>query len=81
MRASELLWRKVQDTEGRSIGRVYDLIGERRGEELRVTGLLVGKNNLWVRFGWSAGHGQDISWQQIVRLDPEIVVQAEGAPR
>jgi sporulation protein YlmC with PRC-barrel domain len=81
MVASRLLWRRVRDTDGRFVGRIYDLLGERRGDELRVTALLVGRHSLLVRFGWGLGRGDSISWDRVVQLEPEVVVRPEAGHR
>ena len=74
--AQELLGRKVQDADGRDMGRVYDMEAEDVGNELRVTALLVGPAAWLTRFGWTdRAHGRRIPWEDIASLSPHITLR------
>lgn len=82
MRATyhELVARAVVDAEGKHVGRVADLRAENVNGRLRVTGLLVGEEQLLARFGLQiaelVGHGRLIGyfvpWPAIVSIDKRI---------
>jgi sporulation protein YlmC with PRC-barrel domain len=74
----ELVGKEVVTVDGRSIGRVTDLIAERRGETLRVTNILVGERGLIQRIGslhfplLSKTHPYVIPWQGVARVEKQI---------
>lgn len=51
-RYQQLLGKRVIAADGESVGRVADLVAERRGEELQVTALLVGNASLLRRIAF-----------------------------
>jgi hypothetical protein len=58
------------------LGRVYDLVVQREGDDLCVTALLVGAHAWLTRFGWTPHeHGTRIPWGDIERLAPQITVR------
>jgi sporulation protein YlmC with PRC-barrel domain len=79
--AQRLVGRAVRDARGKKVGRVYDLIAEREGDHLCVSGLLVGAGSWLSRFGWTKKlHGRQIPWEQIDQLSPDIRLR-DGAKR
>ena len=77
IRAQKLLGRKVYDSQGKKVGRVYDLATEAGGESLRVRALLVGPSAWRRRFGWTMKQGgTEIGWERIDRLSPHIRLKA-----
>jgi sporulation protein YlmC with PRC-barrel domain len=71
--AQRLVGRAVRDARGKKVGRVYDLIAEREGDHLCVSGLLVGAGSWISRFGWTKElHGRQIAWERIEQLSPDI---------
>jgi sporulation protein YlmC with PRC-barrel domain len=75
----ELLGREVRAADGRRIGRVYDLAADKRGDELCVTGLLVGPSAWLERFGWTKRpHGRTVPWEDIASLQPAIVLRPDA---
>jgi sporulation protein YlmC with PRC-barrel domain len=78
----QLVGREVRDTGGKRLGHVSDVIAEADGDELVVTGLLVGGGSWLTRFGWTMReHGRVIPWEAIIELSPHIVARAEGERR
>jgi sporulation protein YlmC with PRC-barrel domain len=73
---SELIGRRVEDQAGRSLGRLFEVRGQWRGEEVVLNELLVGRRALWRRL---RGPGEDehgIPWASVIEIDDErIVVQ------
>jgi sporulation protein YlmC with PRC-barrel domain len=51
LRYHELVGKEVVTAEGQPVGRLVDLVAEKRGEMLRVTALLVGPVAFLARFG------------------------------
>lgn len=77
--AQSLMGRKVVDTSGASLGRVFELETKRVGADLCVTALLVGAGTWRTRFGWSTEErGRRVPWEQIISLTPDITVGAGG---
>jgi sporulation protein YlmC with PRC-barrel domain len=75
----ELLGRQVYDADGKKVGRVEDLVAERRGDEFRVTGIVVGRWGLIDRFGWSrTERGPQVPWDEIRSLEPKITLRTRG---
>lgn len=69
----DLLGRAVHDADGHSLGRVYDVVAEAEGQELRVRALLVGPGTWLSRFGWTRGRtGVEVPWDAIAELSPQI---------
>jgi sporulation protein YlmC with PRC-barrel domain len=77
----DLVGHAVYDADGKKIGRVQDLIAERRGDTLRVTTLVVGRGGMLDRFGWTKGrHGDEVRWEDVQSLHPKITLR-RGARR
>src|SRR5947209_6550619 len=71
--AQSLIDRRVVDAHGRKLGHVYDVIAERRGDDLCVTHLLVGARAWIVRFGWANdSSARHIPWGDVADLGPPI---------
>lgn len=74
--AQELVGRKVYDAHGKFLGRVYDFVAEREGDDLCITGLLVGARTWISRFGWTRqDHGLKVPWEQVADLSPNITLR------
>jgi sporulation protein YlmC with PRC-barrel domain len=86
MRYAELVGKTVVDAEGTTVGRVADLVAERRGDALCVTALLVGPGALLRRIAFrrlpllGAPVVLRIPWQQIDAIDRRIRLRPD-APR
>ncbi len=75
IRVRELLGRVVVDGSGRRLGRVVECVAEPRGDELRVTALLVGPGAWTRRFGWATRDGgRRVPWEAIAALSPRITL-------
>jgi len=73
VRAQNLLGREVRDSNGKTIGRVYDLATGHIDGALRVTALLIGPGAWLTRFGWTTReHGRRIAWEDVESLGPPI---------
>ena len=73
IRAQRLMGRKVYAGSGRKLGRVFDMIAERDGDELTVRALLVGSGSWLERFGWKEeSSGKEVNWDEIESLSPVI---------
>ena len=72
--AQQLVGRRVEDAQGKRLGRVYDLVAEPQDEDLYLTGLLIGARSWWTHFGPSRGSGRLVRWQQIASLEPRITL-------
>jgi ribosomal 30S subunit maturation factor RimM len=73
----ELVGKEVVTADGRRLGRVTDLIAERRGEALCVTNMLVGERGMIQRIGplrfplLSKAHPYVIPWR-VARVEQQI---------
>lgn len=68
-----ILTRTVIDSNGKKLGRVSDVVGERRGDHLCVTHLIVGTKGWISRFGpFQKNDGRHIPWEEIADLGPPI---------
>jgi sporulation protein YlmC with PRC-barrel domain len=80
-RYHDLIGKQVIGADDRPVGRVADLIAERRGDALRVTGLLIGEKELIRRIGFRhlvPGHGtpaRRIPWHHVDAIDEAIHLQ------
>lgn len=75
VRLFELLGQDVFTADGRRIGRVYDIVAEKQGDELAVTELLVGPSAWLERFGWTkSAHGRQIPWEAVASFEPRITL-------
>lgn len=85
-RYAELVGKMVIDGDGRAVGRVADVIAERRGESLCVTGLLVGPGALLRRIAfrrWPFGDAplaQFVPWERIERIERRIYLHLAERP-
>ena len=85
-RYAELVGKTVVDGDGRTVGRVADLVAERRGDDLCVVGLLVGPGALLRRIAfqrrpWRGGPlAQYVAWEQVDRIEREIHLCPEERP-
>jgi sporulation protein YlmC with PRC-barrel domain len=76
LRLQQLMGRRVVDADGRRVGRVVECLAEPDGDELRVTGLLVGPHAWAARFGSASGHAvRFVRWEEIAALDPHITLR------
>jgi sporulation protein YlmC with PRC-barrel domain len=75
----DLLMRQVVTAEGKKLGRIVDLVAERRGEDLCITQLVVGPSAWLTRFGWKRrNNARTVSWERITSLHPDVRVREEG---
>jgi sporulation protein YlmC with PRC-barrel domain len=75
-----LVLREVVTTRGKHLGRIYDFVAERRGDDLCVTQLVVGPAAMVTRFGWKRqGNARKVPWESITALQPQVRVQDESA--
>jgi sporulation protein YlmC with PRC-barrel domain len=76
----ELLGRVVYDAEGTRLGRVYEVVAEPAGDDLRVAALRVGPRALLARLGAGDGRGGHlVPWERVATLVPHITLRASGA--
>jgi sporulation protein YlmC with PRC-barrel domain len=74
-----LMLREVVSTRGDKLGRIYDFIAERRGDDLCVTHLMVGHAAWLTRFGWTRrDNARKVPWESIVALQPQVCARDEG---
>jgi sporulation protein YlmC with PRC-barrel domain len=88
MRLSELLHRELRTESGRTLGRVYDVRAEQRGDRLVVTGVIVGRHALLEHFGIGLAPGESgpkrrtevgvVPWSAVVRLAGGAVIVRDG---
>ena len=77
VRFQELVGRDVCSSDGKRLGRVYDIVADKHGEELCVSALLVGPSVWLERFGWTKrAHGRAIPWEGIASLEPRITLHS-----
>jgi sporulation protein YlmC with PRC-barrel domain len=77
----DLLGRRVEDANGRRVGRVWDVEATREDDALCVVALVVGASDMWGRFGWSrSGQGRRVPWEEVDRLEPRIKLRGSGDP-
>jgi sporulation protein YlmC with PRC-barrel domain len=77
-----LLGWEVIDAQGKKLGRVREVVAERRGDELCVTHFEIGMAALLERFGPSnKSTGRLIAWEEIAELGPPIRLRERGRGR
>jgi sporulation protein YlmC with PRC-barrel domain len=85
IRYYELIGKPIHAADGSSIGRVTDLIAERRGDALCVTALLVGSAGLARRISFKRGAlfrlapSLTLPWTDIARVGDAIHLRPESA--
>lgn len=85
-RYSELVGKTVVEADGRRLGRVADLVAERRDEAVCIVGLLVGPGALLRRIALRRspfGGGplaQYIPWERVERIDRLIHLRPDRRP-
>ena len=73
----ELLGREVVAADGTRLGRVYEVVAEREGDELRVAALRLGPGALLARLGPGGGRGgRTVPWERVAALSPRITLRA-----
>lgn len=72
MRYRALIGKHVYDADGRPLGRVEDLVAERRGRALRVTELVVGPIPILMRIGIRPNEGARVEWREVKSFEPDI---------
>ncbi len=78
MRYRELIGKTVVDPDGARVGRLQDLIAERRDNRLCVTHIVVGPLGLSARIGIALGTPRRVPWQDITRIDRDVVVSGRA---
>lgn len=84
----DLLGKRVVAADGRQLGRIVDLVAERRGERLCVTALLVGRAGLARRIGvarWPLRRlhlapSHRIPWRLVTRIGGEVYLAGNEPP-
>lgn len=71
---SELIGRPVRDQSGRPLGRVFEVRGHWRGEEVVLDELMVGRRALWQRLRGPGPGARGIPWANVMELGDEHVV-------
>lgn len=85
IRYYELVGKKVITAEGRSIGRLVDLVAEPDGDSLRVTTLLVGPAALARRIAFKrvplfgVAPPRTIPWQLVARVAEHVHLTVDAA--
>ena len=80
-RYHDLVGKHVITVDGHDVGRVADLLAERRGEALRVTALLVGDMELIRRIGFrhlTRGRGippHEVPWRFVARIGDHVYLR------
>ena len=84
MRLSDVIALPVRTESGRSLGHVHDVRAEVTGNELRITGLVVGQVGLLERLGLGAPHAAErlrhrnaVPWSSVVHIDRRGVVVSD----
>jgi hypothetical protein len=88
-RLSRFLDVEVVTESGESLGRCFDLRGERTPRTLKVTGLVVGKRGFLERYGIGSPYGEAkrhhkvwrrdlVPWSAVVRLERDRIVVEDG---
>ena len=75
MRLSDLRNRKVQTLEGETVGRVHEV----HCDSGRIVALICGAPSFIERLT-SRAHGRRIAWEDVVRIEKDVVVIAPGKP-
>jgi sporulation protein YlmC with PRC-barrel domain len=71
-----LLGRPVYDANGTRLGRVYEILAEPAGGDLRVAALRVGPRALLARLGVGDGRGgRLVPWERVATLTPRITLR------
>jgi sporulation protein YlmC with PRC-barrel domain len=78
IRLDDLHGRKLRDSNGKVVGRIYDVRAEEQGGELVIVEYHVGAGALWTRLGFAALHlvglarrnPRIIPWDQVDISDP-----------
>jgi hypothetical protein len=80
IRLDDLMGRVVRDASGRSVGRVFDVVGEEQGGEVLVTEYHLGPYAWLERLGFSARrfagldttrHVKKLAWNELDISDPD----------
>ena len=69
----DLVGRRVLGAEGRVLGRVRDLEAEADGDELRVSGLLIGGSGFLRRLTTLAWEPKRVQWDAIASIDDDAI--------
>lgn len=69
IRYSELIGKMVVDSSGARVGRIRDLLAERRGDALRVTAILVGEAALLQRIAFKP----DVAHRFLRTPEPSLI--------
>lgn len=88
-RVSELVNRVVVTESGERLGRAYDVRAERRGSDVRVVGLVVGRHGLFERLGIGGSSGETkrghkvwkgdlVPWDAVTRVERKRIVVRDG---
>lgn len=78
LRVYQILGMKVRDADGATVGTVHELKAERRGDDLCVTALVVGRRALISRVGWTkVEHGVEIPWERVAAIGSGIVLRSD----
>lgn len=82
MRYHELVGKQVVGADGMPVGRVADLVAERRGDALRITALRVGPPALVQRIAFRrtpSGTVREITWALVARVGERIQLRVNAA--
>jgi sporulation protein YlmC with PRC-barrel domain len=88
-RLSQFLDVEVVTESGESLGRCFDVRGERTPRTLKVAGLVVGKRGFLERYGIGGSSGEAkrhhkvwrrdmVPWDAVVRLEEQRIVVKDG---
>lgn len=81
----EIRRKRVRTSDGRYIGRVNDVVAKKRGDKLRVTGLVVGSAGILRRIGFRHGSilrraaPRAVPWRLVDAIDRDIVLSVDCA--
>jgi sporulation protein YlmC with PRC-barrel domain len=77
---SELIGRRVEDQNGRPLGRVLEVRAHWEGDgTILLDELLVGRGALWRRLRGPSAAAGGIPWANVTELSPDrVIVQANG---
>jgi sporulation protein YlmC with PRC-barrel domain len=77
---SSILRRQVVTDTGRSLGRCYDLRGELSANQLRITGLSVGRRGLLEHLGIREQKPRAVvPWSSVVRIEGKRIIVRDSA--
>ena len=69
----------VRTEDGRTIGRVFDMRCEWRGNRAHLTQLVFGRRGLWERLGFRRHRRDALPWSAIVRIENGVVIVRNDA--